>query len=90
MLFGPFFLKHKYVGLSFTSIRFNQKSVLLILIFHLPNFKAIWQAIQNFGLAVRCSQEEEYAMILKKFLVLAFCEVEVIFSILCYGKKVRL
>uniref|UniRef100_A0A1I8BED6 FLYWCH-type domain-containing protein n=1 Tax=Meloidogyne hapla TaxID=6305 RepID=A0A1I8BED6_MELHA len=38
--------------------------------------QSIWQSIQNLGLAERFDQEPEYAMALKKFSVLALCDVQ--------------
>ncbi|KAL7073815.1 hypothetical protein ACQ4LE_007209 [Meloidogyne hapla] len=38
--------------------------------------KLIWQSIQNKNMEIRFGQEEEYEKILKKFLVLAFCDVK--------------
>uniref|UniRef100_A0A915NDT0 BTB domain-containing protein n=1 Tax=Meloidogyne javanica TaxID=6303 RepID=A0A915NDT0_MELJA len=38
--------------------------------------KFMWTAIQNKGMEIRFEQEEDYAVILKKFCVLAFCDVK--------------
>uniref|UniRef100_A0A914NP03 FLYWCH-type domain-containing protein n=1 Tax=Meloidogyne incognita TaxID=6306 RepID=A0A914NP03_MELIC len=38
--------------------------------------KFMWKAIQNKGLEIRFEKEEGYAVILKKFCVLAFCDVK--------------
>uniref|UniRef100_A0A915N5Z4 MULE transposase domain-containing protein n=1 Tax=Meloidogyne javanica TaxID=6303 RepID=A0A915N5Z4_MELJA len=38
--------------------------------------QSIWQSIQNLGLNTRFDQEPEYALALKKFSVLALCDVQ--------------
>uniref|UniRef100_A0A915NP24 FLYWCH-type domain-containing protein n=1 Tax=Meloidogyne floridensis TaxID=298350 RepID=A0A915NP24_9BILA len=42
--------------------------------------QSIWQSIQNLGLNTRFDQEPEYALALKKFSVLALCDVQNVFQ----------
>jgi len=67
------------MAVGFILIRFILKfNFYLILI-----FKSVWRSIQSRGMAERYGQEQEYAAALKKFSVLAFCDVQV-FSLIFY------